>query len=72
MRVIDMADIIRAMQNETQFVLRCEEVFHDKISSAAASILSAQPQKPFVCLTGPSCRSTSARPRPPTGSLPTA
>ena len=31
MRVIDMADIIRAMQNETQFVLRCEEVFHDKI-----------------------------------------
>lgn len=52
MRVIDMADIIRAMQNETQFVLRCEEVFHDKISSAAASILSAQPQKPFVCLTG--------------------
>ena len=54
MRVIDMADIIRAMQNETQFVLRCEEVFHDKISSAAASILSAQPQKPFVCLTGPS------------------
>ena len=33
MRVIDMADIIRAMQNETQFVLRCEEVFHDKISS---------------------------------------
>ena len=38
MRVIDMADIIRAMQNETQFVLRCEEVFHDKISSACASI----------------------------------
>ena len=30
MRVIDMADIIRAMQNETQFVLRCEEVFHDR------------------------------------------
>lgn len=54
MRVIDMADIIRAMQNETQFVLRCEEVFHDKISSAAAAILSAQPKKPFVCLTGPS------------------
>ena len=45
MRVIDMADIIRAMQNETQFVLRCEEVFHDKISSACASILSAQPKK---------------------------
>ena len=54
MRVIDMADIIRAMQNETQFVLRCEEVFHDKISSACASILSAQPKKPLVCLSGPS------------------
>lgn len=54
MRVIDMADIIRAMQNETQFVLRCEEVFHDKISSAASVILSAQPKRPFVCLTGPS------------------
>ena len=26
--------------NETQFVLRCEEVFHDKISAAAAAILS--------------------------------
>ena len=54
MRVIDMADIIRAMQNETQFVLRCEEVFHDKISAAAAAILSAAPEKPFVALTGPS------------------
>ena len=54
MRVIDMEDIILAMRNQTQFVLRCEEVFHDKISAAAAAVLSAQPKKPFVCLTGPS------------------
>ena len=54
MRVIDMEDIILAMRNQTQFVLRCEEVFHDKISAASASILSAQPKRPFVCLTGPS------------------
>ena len=54
MRVIDIADIIYAMRSQTQFVLRCEEVFHDKISSAASVILSAQPRKPFVCLTGPS------------------
>lgn len=54
MRVIDMEDIIRAMKNETQFVLRCEEVFHDKISAAAGTILSALPKKPFVALTGPS------------------
>ena len=33
MRVIDMEDIILAMRNQTQFVLRCEEVFHDKILS---------------------------------------
>ena len=37
MRVIDMEDIILAMRNQTQFVLRCEEVFHDKISAAAAA-----------------------------------
>ena len=54
MRVIDIEDVVYAMRNQTQFVLRCEEVFHDKISSAAAAILSAQPRKPFVCLTGPS------------------
>ena len=46
MRVIDLENINYAMRNETQFVLRCEEVFHDKISSACASILSAQPKKP--------------------------
>lgn len=54
MRVIDIEDVVYAMRNQTQFVLRCEEVFHDKISSAATAILSAQPRKPFVCLTGPS------------------
>ena len=54
MRVIDIEDVVYAMRNQTQFVLRCEEVFHDKISSAAAAVLSAQPRKPFVCLTGPS------------------
>ena len=54
MRVIDLENITYAMKNETQFVLRCEEVFHDKISAAAASILNAKDQKPFVALTGPS------------------
>lgn len=54
MRVIDMADIVRAMKNETQFVLRCEEVYHDKIGAAVGTILSALPNKPFVALTGPS------------------
>ena len=54
MRVIDLENITSAMRNETQFVLRCEEVFHDKISAAAAAILSAAPKKPFVALTGPS------------------
>ena len=54
MRVIDMEDIILSMRNEIHFILRCEEVFHDKISAASASILSALPQKQFVALTGPS------------------
>lgn len=54
MRVIDMEDIIRSMRSETQFVLRCEEVFHDKISAAAGQIVSALDKKPFAFLTGPS------------------
>ena len=54
MRVIDMENINYAMRNETQFVLRCEEVFHDKISAAVATILSSRSEKPFVALTGPS------------------
>ena len=41
MRIIDLETINQAMNNETQFVLRCEEVFHDKVSSAASAILSA-------------------------------
>ena len=40
MRIIDLETINQAMNNETQFVLRCEEVFHDKVSSAASAILS--------------------------------
>ena len=28
MRIIDLETINQAMNNETQFVLRCEEVFH--------------------------------------------
>ena len=52
MRVIDLENIKDSMNNETQFVLRCEEVFHDKISAAAAAILSSN--RPIVALTGPS------------------
>ena len=54
MRVIDIENIVTNMRDDTRFVLRCEEVFHDKISSAAASILMNKRQKPIVCLTGPS------------------
>ena len=54
MRVIDIENIVTNMRDDTRFVLRCEEVFHDKISSAAASILMNKGQKPIVCLTGPS------------------
>ena len=54
MRVIDLDNINLAMRNEEQFVLRCEEVFHDKISSAAATILASKEKKPIVALTGPS------------------
>ena len=43
MRVIDLENINSAMGNETQFVLRCEEVFHDKISAAAAAVLRGHP-----------------------------
>ena len=54
MRVIDIENIVTNMKDDTRFVLRCEEVFHDKISAAAASILMNKGQKPIVCLTGPS------------------
>ena len=64
MRVIDLENINYAMRNETQFVLRCEEVFHDKISAAAAAILSNRQEKPVVALTGPS---GSGKTPPPCG-----
>ncbi len=54
MRVIDIENINYNMRRETQFVLRCEEVFHDKISVAAATILAGKETRPFVALTGPS------------------
>lgn len=54
MRVIDLENITNAMRHQTQFVLRCEEVYHDKISAAAGTILDAFPRRPFVALTGPS------------------
>ena len=54
MRVIDIENINEAMHNETQFVFRCEEAFHDKISAAAATILSSRSDRPVVTLTGPS------------------
>ena len=30
MRIIDLENINYAMRNETQFVLHCEEVFHER------------------------------------------
>ena len=54
MRVIDIEDITEAMEDQTAFVLRCEEEYRDKISQAAAKILRNKDEKPIVCLTGPS------------------
>lgn len=54
MRVIDIENINYAMRNEVQFVLRCEEVFRDKLSSAVCTILSAEKRPHVVALTGPS------------------
>ena len=54
MRIIDLENINYAMRNETQFVLHCEEVFHDKVSAAAAAILTGGRDKRIVALTGPS------------------
>ena len=48
MRVIDLENINTAMRNEEQFVLGCEEVFHDKIGSAAATILKKKKKKPHL------------------------
>ena len=54
MRVIDIIDITEAMSDQTAFVLRCEEGYRDKISTAAAKILQRKDVRPIVCLTGPS------------------
>ena len=54
MRVIDMEDITEAMNDQTRFVLHCEEVYREKISTAAAKILHNKDSRPIVCLTGPS------------------
>ncbi len=52
MRVIDIDNILGNMRDQTAFVLRCEEVFHDKISNAAATIINSG--KRTVLLSGPS------------------
>ena len=49
MRVIDIENITEAMRDDTRFVLRCEEVFHDKISAAAAAILAGRSSIKSVC-----------------------
>lgn len=55
MRIIDVDYITQNMRDETAFVLRCEELFHDKISNAAARIINARDKgNNIVCLTGPS------------------
>jgi len=54
MRVIDVGDIMEWMEDETSFVLKCEEKFHDKISTAVGTILKERTSRPIVCLTGPS------------------
>jgi uridine kinase len=54
MRVIDIEDITESMDDQLRFVLHCEEVYRDKISTAAAKILRYKDSRPIVCLTGPS------------------
>ncbi len=54
MRVIDIEDITESMIDQNRFVLHCEEVYRDKISTSAAKILHNKEEKPIVCLTGPS------------------
>ncbi|MCR5825159.1 MAG: hypothetical protein K6G54_01205 [Oscillospiraceae bacterium] len=54
MRVIDIEDINEAMEDQTAFVLRCEESYRDKLSNTAARVLDVHDSKPIVCLTGPS------------------
>ena len=52
MRVIDIDNIMGNMRDQLAFVLRCEEVFHDKISNACAQIISSG--RRTVLLSGPS------------------
>lgn len=55
MRIIDTDYIIQNMRDENAFVLRCEELFHDKISTTSAKIITARDKGTrIVCLTGPS------------------
>ena len=54
MRIIDIESILGNMKDETAFILKCEEVFHDKISGAAVKILAHRAEKPILCLSGPS------------------
>ncbi|MBQ0026072.1 MAG: nucleoside kinase [Lachnospiraceae bacterium] len=55
MRIIDFEDITNDMRDETAFVMRCEEEFHDKVSEAAAAVVNAiDDGRTIVCLTGPS------------------
>ena len=70
MRIIDLENINYAMRNETQFVLHCEEVFHDKVSAAAAAILTGGRDKRIVALTRCRARTTaSSSPRASTCSI---
>ncbi|MBP5224608.1 MAG: Flp pilus assembly complex ATPase component TadA, partial [Lachnospiraceae bacterium] len=52
MRVIDIDNIVGNMRDQNAFVFRCEEVFHDKISSACATIVNSK--KTTILLSGPS------------------
>ncbi len=54
MRVIDVESILENMKDETAFILKCEEEFHDKISNAVVEILKNKEEKPILCLSGPS------------------
>ena len=55
MRIIDVDYLMQNMREETSFILRCEELFHDKISNAAAKVLEKMVKGTrVVCMTGPS------------------
>ncbi|MBQ7728170.1 MAG: hypothetical protein IJT60_06295 [Clostridia bacterium] len=55
MRIIDVDYLMQNMREETAFILKCEELFHDKISSAAAKVIENMVKgRRIVCLTGPS------------------